>query len=226
MTLKSEYRRLGPITLPDWSGRQMYMHTFDPRKPVMAEGFENYETVVATLCRRAGVIAGEVHMTVDEKVVQPGMSQRRPGAHLDGCYMKEMNAWVLPGPPSWAHYCNNLPVERMSIIVASSVAGCSVYPGEFQGEPKNDGDLEHIRGQLGEGTLVPANQGFLLSPDCVHESMIFHQPTQRTFLRIAIPSGGLRTPFHKRRLPEPDHAGRQPSSRRGIRTRVTQHTRG
>ena len=184
MTLYSTYQELGEITLPEWKGRQKYMHIFDPANPVMAEGFEDYLDVAATLCRRAG-FKGLAHMTVDEKVVQPGMSQRRPGAHVDGCFMLEQFRWGHPGPSGWAHYCNNLPVERMSIIVAASVPGCIAYEGVFEGEPKNDGDLEHIREQLGAGRLLPANQGFLLSPDCVHESMRFSEPTQRTFLRIA-----------------------------------------
>lgn len=189
--LNSTYIELGTIALPEWAGRQRYMHTFNPNAPVMAEGFEDYLEAVSQLCATAGVISDEAHMTVDEKVVQPGMSQRRPGAHVDGCYIKADQRWGHPAP-GWAHYCNNLPFQRMAIIVASSVAGCKVYPGQFDGEPQNDGDLEHIRSQLGRGLLLPANKGFLLSPDCVHESMVFSKPTQRTFLRIAIPAGGLR----------------------------------
>ena len=134
MTLNSTYANLGPVTLPVWQERQKYMHTFDPQSPKMAEGFEDYLAPVALLCQAAQDLTNspihEAHMTVDEKVVQSGMSQRRPGAHVDG-------------------------------------------------------DLEHIRGQFGEPKLLPANQGFLLSPDCVHESMVFDAPTKRTFLRIA-----------------------------------------
>ena len=193
MTLNSTYAKLGLAILPIWQGRQKYMHTFDPQSPKMAEGFEDYLIPVAMLCRAAQDLTKspirEAHMTVDEKVVQPGMSQRRPGAHVDGCFMPEIPMWGHPNPNpppgSWAHYCNNVPLPRMSIIVAASVPGCIVYDGNFQGEPASDGDLEHIRDQLGPGYLLPANQGYLLSPDCVHESMVFDAPTQRTFLRIA-----------------------------------------
>ena len=48
-----------------------------------------------------------------------------------------------------------------------------------------DGDLSHLT--LDDGEIVPAGVGYLLSPDCVHESMIQAAPTQRTFLRIALP---------------------------------------
>ena len=187
MTLNSTYAKLGPVALPVWQGRQKYMHTFNPQTFKMAEGFEDYLIPVYLLCQAAQGLTKspihEAHMTVDEKIVQPGMSQRRPGAHVDGCWLPEACKWA--SPPIWAHYCNNLPVERMSIIVAASVRGCIVYPGAFQGEPKNDGDLEHIRDQFGEPKLLPANEGFLLSPDCVHESMVFDAATKRTFLRIA-----------------------------------------
>ena len=101
--------------------------------------------------------------------------------------MKIQARWGHPGPTpgNWAHYCNDLPVERMSIVVASSVPGCKVYEGVFIGDSRNDGNVEHLREQFGEGVLVPANKAFLLTPDCVHESMLFEEPTQRTFLRVA-----------------------------------------
>jgi len=54
----------------------------------------------------------------------------------------------------------------MAVIVTASVPGCIVYPGEFEGEPKSDGEQEpsraHIRAQFGEGHLLAANRAFLL----------------------------------------------------------------
>ena len=189
--LESCCEELGSVVIPVNQGRQKYMHTFDTDTYRMAEGFEDYEPVVRALLHDAG-FQGVAHMTVDEKVVMPGMSQRRPGAHVDGRFMAEAQNWSHPpGPgPLWAHYCNRVPVDRMSVIVASDVPGCIVYEGKFDGFPKNDGDLEHIREQLGDGKLLPANVGFRLSPDCVHESMIFQESTARVFLRVALEKGG------------------------------------
>lgn len=223
--LISEYRDLGSVVLPVWKGRQKYMHSFDTRAPVAAEGIEDYQPIALELCRRAGH-SGVVHMTVDEKIIPAGMSQRRPGAHVDGRFIpaqagskknppgerkKDGTLWppvgswahrnMYPdyyspqigggwshggGGGGWLHFCNHLPVARMAVIVAASVPGCAVYPGTFDTEPQNDGDLEHIREQLGDGVVLPACNGFLLSPDCVHESMTFDRPTKRTFLRIAL----------------------------------------
>lgn len=191
MTLDSDYRQLCPVSLP-FHGRQRYMHSFDLANPVMAEGFEDYLGPVTELCRVARANHGQAHMTVDEKVVAPGMSQRRPGPHVDGCFMPQTQNWGHEGGPSgWLHYCNDInvgPIRRMAVIVASTVSGCRAWRGLFEGMPASDGDLSHIADQLGQGEILPASTGFLLSPDCVHESMRFAVPTQRSFLRIALPT--------------------------------------
>jgi hypothetical protein len=188
--LNSDYRSLCAVALP-FAARQRYIHSFDLSAPTMADGFEDYLDPVIKLCRAAGAHTGIAHMTVDEKIVSPGMSQRRPRPHVDGCFMPRAMRWGHPDPaPGWLHYCNDIgadPVQRMPIIVAASVAGCRAWRGIFDGQPASDGDLSHIQDQLGEGEVLPANVGFLLSPDCVHESMIFPTETQRTFLRIALP---------------------------------------
>lgn len=185
--LVSDFRRLAPVDLP-FKGRQRYMHTFDLANPQMPEGFEDYLGPVLALTRAAGATKGIAHMTVDEKVVKAGMSQRRPGPHVDGCFVPAQAGWQHS--PGWLHGCNNITgevIERMPVIVASSVAGCRAWRGSFDGTPKNDGDCSHIA--IGEDVeALPPNVGFLLSPDCVHESMRFEQDTQRTFLRIALPT--------------------------------------
>jgi hypothetical protein len=188
--LNSHYRSLCPVALP-YQGRRRYMHSFDLARPVMAPGFDDYLDVVMSLCRAAKAFVGTAHMTVDEKLITAGMSQRRPKPHVDGCFVPAVNRWGHgPDGPAWLHYCNDVgagPVQRMPVIVAASVPGCRAWSGIFDGQPKSDGDLSHIADQLGEGEVLPANVGYLLSADCVHESMVFERPTQRTFLRIALP---------------------------------------
>jgi hypothetical protein len=184
MELISCYHELGPVVLPAWQGRQMYMHTFDISDVTMPEGYEDYVQPVKHLCNASGRFSGIAHLTVDEKIVTAGNSQRRPGPHVDGRFMRNLMDWSHH--PGWNHNCNMIPVDRMAVIVASDVAGCTAWEGIFEGTPRNDGDLTHIHNQLGEGKVLPANYGFLLSPDCVHQSNIFMQDTKRVFLRIAL----------------------------------------
>jgi hypothetical protein len=186
--LNSDYRKLCEVKLP-YAGRRKYMHTFDLAAPVMAKGFEDYLEPVKALCAAAGAVKGIAHMTVDEKIVVAGMSQRRPKPHVDGCFMPAIMDWGHGnGGGGWLHGCNNIPLKefkRMSVIVASNAVGCRAWRGQFDTEPKNDGDLSHL--SLGEGEVIPAHVGYLLNADCVHESMIQAKEVQRSFLRIALP---------------------------------------
>lgn len=150
----------------------------------MPPGFEDYIPLVTLLCDAAGLRHDQdVHITIDEKVVEAGMSQRRPGPHIDGRFMPDLGRWG--GGGGWLHYCNHVPVPRMEIIVAASVEGCRAWEGTFHADTDEKGDLSHIAHKLGEGEILPANVAYLLSPDCVHESMIYDRPTQRQFLRMA-----------------------------------------
>lgn len=189
--LRSYYKPLAVVQLPEPRGRQFYMHTLDLEHPSVPEGFEDYLDAVCRLTGASGCHTGEAYLTIDEKIVKAGMSQRRPRPHVDGCFKPEQMQWGGGGGGAWLHYCNDVgasAVGRMAVIVAASVAGCRAWAGEFIGRPAKDGDLSHIADQLGEGRVLPANVGYLLSPDCVHESMILDEDTPRTFLRIAMPS--------------------------------------
>lgn len=184
--LHSNFRPLVDVKLP-FQGRQIYMHSFEIQKPHFPAGYEDYWWPVINLVRAAGLEKGTVHMTVDEKVLLPGGTHRRPGPHVDGCFMPTQQAWGHGGG-GWKHNCNNVEAAypgRMPVIVAASVQGCRVWKGEFDTEPKEDGDLSHL--SLGEGEILLPNRGYLLSPDCVHESMPMLTETPRTFLRIALP---------------------------------------
>lgn len=185
--LNSDYRELCPVVLP-YADRQKYMHSFDLASPKMAPGFEDYLDIVVRLCAAAGATSGMAHMTVDEKLIAAGVSQRRPKPHVDGCFMPT-GGWGHEPGPGWAHGCNNIPYgekfRRMAVIVASSATGCRAWRGRFDAQPASDGDLSHL--ELPEGEILPPHVGYLLSPDCVHESMIQERPVRRSFLRIALP---------------------------------------
>jgi len=191
--LLSNYAPLRAVDLPLPRDRQFYMHTFELANPSVPKGFEDYLEPVRQLVRASGATLGVAHLTIDEKIVKAGMSQRRPKPHVDGCFIPQAMVWGHePSPvPGWAHYCNSIAGKtfaRMPVIVAASAAGCRAWRGIFDGMPKPDGDLSHISDQLGRGEVLTPNYGYILSPDCVHESMPFDADTPRTFIRIALPN--------------------------------------
>lgn len=201
--LYSDFTRLAPIVLPPYQGRQLRYHAFELTHPEMPVGYNDYLDAVSALVNAAGVgpwTPGEMaYLTVDEKVIQAGGSQRRPKPHVDGCFRQigDKMSWGGGGGGGWLHYCNDVgatQIGRMPVIVAASVPGCRAWRGIFKGRPAPDGDLSHIADQLDKGYVLPAHVGYLLSPDCVHESMTFEQETLRTFIRIALPASGEISP--------------------------------
>ena len=190
-TLNSDYKQLSGFEFPEYQARQAYMVSFDAQDCRLPYEYCDYNPIIEALLRDAGIDSGEIHMTIDEKIVQPGMSQRKPGPHVDGKFHKQRMAWGHNPGPAWAHFCNNLPVDRMPVIVAASVEGCRVWKGEFHATPSPCGDLSHM--DLPEGEILEANRGYLLSPDCIHESMVFEKPTQRQFIRLALPVDSIKS---------------------------------
>jgi hypothetical protein len=185
--LVSRFQKLCAVGLP-FHGRQEYMIPFDLENICLPQHLTDYTQLVTDLCKAAGAKIGQAFLTVDEKVVEKGCTQRRPHPHVDGCFMPEMGRWGHGGG-GWNHGCNAVPIPRMPVIVASSVSACKAWEGDFDAEPINNGDLSHIKDQLNEGELLPANVGYLLSPDCVHESLPMKETVERTFIRIALPVG-------------------------------------
>jgi hypothetical protein len=179
VTLHSHFTPLVDVSLP-FLGRQVYMHEFDMEKCDVPEG---YEEPVRSLLDACGRRSGTAFLTIDEKVVRAGETQRKPGPHVDGFFQKQAMRWGHGG--GWNHSCNILPAPRMEVIVASSFAACRAWDGEFEGEPTLCGDLSHL--DLPDGELLKPNVGYLLSPDCIHESLPMERDTERTFMRIALP---------------------------------------
>lgn len=183
MKLISKSKYIGNIKFPKYNGRQHYMATTQGNSPSLPKHIREYEPIVKSLCERIGY-KGVVHITVDEKQLLAGETQRKPHPHIDGRFMRDAEGNEGWGS-GWNHYCNEIPFERMSIAVASSVSRCKVFHGEFVGQPKSQGDCSHLSDQLGDGIIIPKNQWHLLSPDCVHESLPMEVDCKRSFIRVA-----------------------------------------
>ena len=182
MMPQSRYMDLGQVTLPPFGGRQLHMHQVDPQAPAMPDGYRDYDEIIRDICQRAGARSREAFVTLDESTVRAGNPQRRPGVHVEGCWLPELQKWG-----QWRQRDETgLAGRRMSVITAASAAGCVAYEGDFSGTPQDDGDLEEIRAELGDGTLLRPNRAYLLSPDCIHESVTVNQDVERTFLRVVL----------------------------------------
>jgi hypothetical protein len=167
----SQARQLGIIKLPAPSGIQIQMMpiVMHDRHSIPSR-LKKWERTICKLMESINE-EGVGYLTIDEARVQIGNSHRRPGLHIDG-----MGGWGASSP--WA---------KGGMICVSSEAACNLYLGEVVGQPAEEGNCEHLRGQI-QPTLQKRNAVWWLDGNCLHESLTFPKTTIRQFIRISSPS--------------------------------------
>lgn len=157
-----------------------------------------------------------VYLTVDQKEVECGKTHRRPQLHVDGYPHTEVDkrmvesGYCLHGNPGiwagsahggtwggsgggggWGGSSSSLYWwDGTGLLTISDVVGCQAWHQLFSGDPKVEGDCEHLRNQCREDCAVTLKPRTLywLSPSCVHESLPMSVNTRRTFVRLSLPS--------------------------------------
>lgn len=155
------------------------------------------------------------YLTIDESVVEPGESQRRPGLHIErpgrvihgGRIVKEGEdgfrelAWGLGMWKSGTQF----PVD--GIYMASNVTGsCAIYPLQITspaGVVDEHGGIEHMRHLLGEPKLLDQGELCWFTDTTPHESLPIASdtPVHRSFFRIVV--GRISVWYSKHNTPNP-----------------------
>jgi hypothetical protein len=156
------------------------------------------------------------YLTIDESVVEPGDSQRRPGLHIErpgrivhgGRVVREGEdgfrelAWGLG---LWMSGKQGYPVD--GIYMASNVAkSCAIYPLQIT-SPSNvvdeHGGVEHMRHLLGEPQLLDQGELCWFTDTTPHESLPIagDAPVHRSFFRIVV--GRISVWYSKHNTPNP-----------------------
>ena len=154
--------------------------------PVMI-GFDDgvptkYVPIYRSLCESAefrfdGMIG---YLTIDEQELEPGQTLRRSGLHVDGYYHGRCGAWG--GGGGWGSVGNGM-------FTVSSTPHCKAYLGMIDGEPKDEGECDHLV-MPNDGYVFEAGQVYWVDGACVHESLPVTEKTKRQFVRLSMPSNG------------------------------------
>lgn len=177
----SKFRKLGPVDMPVYSGaRIMMMPVILGDLNSIPSSLDNWISALQQLFRFA-YHAGEVgYLTIDEKFVKQGETQRRPGMHVDGS-----GGWGGGGGGSWGGGSGN---KSTGCIVIASPAGCRVWEQKFLGQPGPNGECDHLKDQCGDPISLRAGIAYWLDGLCVHESLPMPVDTKRQFVRLSLPS--------------------------------------
>ena len=179
----SSYRKVwnhSPLQFPAFSGTRIMMM---PIKLGFFYGVpEHYVGLIRHLYdvmerRFFGQIG---YLTIDERELAPGETLRRGGLHVDGYYHGRCGAWG--GGGSWGSVGNGM-------LTISSTPHCKAYLGWIDGQPRNEGECDHLT-MPNDGEVFEAGQIYWLDGACVHESIPVTENTKRQFVRLSMPSNG------------------------------------
>ncbi len=187
MPFNSEFKKVGELYLPAFSGTRVMM------LPVMLgddesipEFLHHYKNAVSGLFQMADEdhIGKVGYLTIDEKAVKPKATHRRAGLHVDGVYQGESGAWGggKGTGGGWG-------ARGAGMLTVASHPGCRAWNQDFTGWPGWEGECDHLAEELqGLGTLFGANEVYWVDGMCVHESVPQPVEVNRQFVRLSMPS--------------------------------------
>lgn len=187
------------VTFPPPSGLKVNMMPFIMgQNDSVPEHMHGYLPLIEA-CRLPRSERGKVgYLTIDEAEVNAGESHRRGGLHIDcpGMILGADGA-VLSGTldlsPGWGGdgilgmSVPNLG-RRGGIYMASSIPNSTRVWGALIDQPANvadsHGGIEHLRGLLGEGHVLPPCQLTWMTDRTPHESLCLEKVSYRQYFRL------------------------------------------
>lgn len=182
-TFNSIFRKMWnhtPLEFPEFTGHRTMM------MPVILGSLggipEQYHSLLSQLFEATEYrFIGEIgYLTIDEQTLQPNETLRRGGLHVDGFYHGKCGAWG--GGGGWGSVGNGM-------LTISSTPHCKAYLGVFEGEPKSEGECDHLT-LPNNGELFEAGEVYWVDGACVHESLPVIEETKRQFVRLSMPNNG------------------------------------
>ncbi len=202
MLFESQVKQGGKVSFPEFTGERIYMRAFTKAGGLPSDLKRWQDTVDQML---DGVDAlGPIYLMVDQAPVRTGLTQRRPGVHVDGywdpglqCHPQDQGGHAhvpsrhKPTPSHRTRHTFGLPTDE-SLILAANVLGCVGYVGGVYGTPGQGGDCSAIdvsdmeRVEFAPGTAWRGHTARML-----HESIPVSKYCLRTVVRLNAPGVSL-----------------------------------
>lgn len=197
MNLQSIVQQRGNVQFPAFLAERVYMREF--RKGSLPTDLGRWQPTVDAMLEGVDT-DGPIYLMIDQSVVQAGACQRRPGVHIDGYWVPDLQAHGgggshtgnAPGrwdsTPAWVHCSFDQPE---ALILASSITASRAFSGKFTGQPGHGGDFSHVDLTGLEEHILQAGQVYAGNVTMLHESLPVAVNCQRTLVRLSVPGWEL-----------------------------------
>jgi hypothetical protein len=203
--MQSIVEQRGAVRFPEFTGERVYMREFTQCNG-LPDDLSRWQSTIDQMLD--GITTnGPIYLMIDQKEVKAGTFHRRPGVHIDGYWIPAKSAHGSPVP----HHSNPPPeprrghitrldgqhghnthlhkVERAqeALILASSVAACKAWEGEWFGEIGEGGDCSHIDLSSLTEISLKSHMTYAGNVAMLHASMPIPFDCQRTLVRLNVP---------------------------------------
>lgn len=195
--------KMNSVSFPEFTGERIYMRPFKKKNGVPKDLRRWQDTIDQML---EGVdCTDNIYLMVDQSIVKASNFQRRPGLHIDGYWVEDINCHgghqKSPGchrgdnpgghvpringwnMPSWKHAEFK---QKEGLILASNVAACRAVVGNFEGEILEGGDASLIDVTGLDSIMFEPNVAYAGNVTMLHESLPVLADCQRTLVRLNV----------------------------------------
>ena len=195
--MKSIVQPRGRVPFPAHLGERVYMREFRRSNGLPFDLRCWQPTVDAML---DGIEAdGPIYLMVDQGRITAGKPHRRPGLHIDGYWIPELQAhggrppghihtaakWEIN--PGWNTGGSDTEWPPEAILLASDVSACRAMVGEWSGAAREGGDCRHIDTSGMNEIVMDAGIAYAGNVTMLHESLPVPADCLRTVVRLNVP---------------------------------------
>lgn len=189
----SHVQKLNTVTFPEFTGERVYMEKFF-KQDGLPDHLSRWQPTVDQMLDSVDTDQ-PIFIMIDQGIVKPNTSHRRPGPHIDGYWIEELQAHGgssgghrMPSMSGWQTGGSNWKtmdfVDPESVILASDVVGCKAYVGQWEGEIGEGGDVSHLNFENLLNFPMESNVAYKGNVTFIHESVPLPIETQRTLIRL------------------------------------------
>lgn len=203
----------GPVTFPDFQAQRVYMLPFFKRDG-LPEGLARWQPTVDAMLHDVDTSL-PIYLMVDQAVVSPNTTHRRPGVHVDGYWNPGKHSGHrsvsahgarpgthTPQPPQRGRHDflserHHLSASDWNVIdfsspeaimLASNVSASAAYVGEYDEQLlRHGGDASAVDLLPLSRVLLDAGKVYAGNVAVLHESLPVTESVERTLVRLNVP---------------------------------------
>jgi len=189
--MQSIIKERSPVTFPRFIGERVYMRPFFQAEGLPYELSRWQPTVDAML---DGITTdGPIYLMIDQGAVRAGIPHRRPGVHIDGYWNPatgrhdDTPTHFHGGHMSSRHITELVNTRHEAILLASDIAACRGFVGEYEGTIGEGGDCSTLDLSSLEIVNFKSDRCYAGNVTALHESLPAPRDCLRTLVRLNVP---------------------------------------